>query len=386
MTELNDANPRFDFGVGEDASVITLADAEHRTSICSLTERIAASARGDVVLIPLPEDGGISGRIVIGQLTDDEVDGWVAKATRFLRLDSGQFVVDAGGFLGSEPPPGTTEAGDFLLVGVPPGSYHITVYVMIASSIATDLLRRRKTSYLDWYRKSSSGTSLPRWVVELAEERDNELEDDRLDELSEENIDDDASDDFVEVLIQLNASNGIAEPTSLVKNGGPKWERRLPKAFPHPPLSTSASRLRGCLPIARAFAAAFANEDFERASRFCVSEIRDEVCGFLTQQYGQISGKTTISHRVAREEKRRSVEEWKLLHNDPNAVCHSMSFLRWPFMGTQAVMLIADSKHDPDTYVRFEFAFVTASDGLMVAGLLLNWNVSTKRRRRRNRD
>ncbi|UUO07686.1 hypothetical protein M4951_05100 [Blastopirellula sp. J2-11] len=385
MALLNFDQPRFDFAVGEDASVITIADAERQADFATLQDRVAAAKQGNALLIPLPEDGGIVGRLVLGELTEEESAGSIASAMRTVEFETGKLVVDAGGFFGKPIPPETTAGPDFLLVEIPPGLYQITTHVFITSDIATDLLRRRKLSYVDWYRQSDATRMLPEWLVDLAENRDNEFEEEQIEQLKEDDIDTEAEDAFLDVLIQIQPVAEPGEQTEIAGSGGPKWEKRQPEAFPEPVSTTVAVGLRGAYSHAKLVAQAFQRKDFAAASQVFVEPIRTEVAEFLAQQHALISQKMAIPSRIRRGDSRRKQAAWDTLYDDPQSVTHPLTLRRQPYRGVQVASLSDTSHRGQWVYISFELAFVTTKSGLQAAGLSISWNASVVPKPRKRR-
>ncbi|EAQ76839.1 hypothetical protein [Blastopirellula marina] len=385
MPILSPDQPRFDFGVGEDASVITIADADRQADLITLQDRVAAAKQGSALLIHLPDDGGIAGRLVLGELTEEESTSWIAKGTRSVELKTGKLVVDAGGFFGQQISPESTESPDFLLVDVPPGSYQLTTYVFLSSDIATDLFRRRKLSYLDWRRKSFPNQTIPQWLVDLAEDRDNDFEEERIEQLQDDEVDTEADDAFVEVLIQLQRAAVTKEETEIASSGKLKWEKRQPEAFPQPVSTAVAAGLRGSFSKAKLVAQAFHREDFAAASQVFVEAMRTDVAAFLAKQHALISQKMTIPNRIRRNESRRKQADWDALHSDPQTVVHPLTLRRQPYQGVQVASLVDTSHRGQWVYISFELAFVKTKLGLQAAGMSVSWNapVAPKSRKRR---
>lgn len=385
MRKLTPENPRLDFEVGEDAKVIAITDAKWRSDIVSRKDRVAAATRGEAFLISLPEDGGIGGRLVLGELEPEESSGWVARATQCVDVETGQLVIDAGGFLGAENLPEETEAGDFLLIEVPPGFYQLSAHIYLNSGIATDLFRRHKLSYLDWYRTSNSCQTIPDWLIELAEDRDNEYEEERLDEIEDEDIDTEGEDSFVEVLIQIEQVTERADETEISKSGVFKWERRLPEHFPAPLLTSVATGLRGTSEMAKSVVKSFQKEDFAAASKVFSEPMRTEVSEFLSKHHDLISNKMTIPSKMGRNESLRSKVDWERLYDHPLAVVHLPTLRRQEFIGNQVVTLVDNSHRNQDVYVAFELAFVKTKNGIEAAGISLRWKAPKQRPMRRRR-
>lgn len=385
MRKLTPEEPRFDFGVGEDASAVTITDTKRQPDIASLQDRVAAAVRGEALLISLPEDGGICGRLVLGELKPEESAAWVARATRFVDLETGRLVIDAGGFLGAKDVPEVTESGDFLLIEVPPGFYQLTAHVYLNSGIATDLFRRRKLSYLDWYRKTNSCQTIPDWLVELAEDRDNEHEEERLEVIKDDDIDAEGDDSFIEVLIQFEQATERGTETDISKSGALKWERRLPDNFPAPLLTSLATGLRGTFAMAKSVVKAFQKEEFAAASQVFNESMRADVSEFLSKQHAVISDKMTIPSKMGRNESLRSKVDWERMYDHPLAVVHLPTLRRQEFIGTQVVTLVDDSHRNQDVYVAFELAFVKTKSGIEAAGISVRWNAPRQRPMRRRR-
>lgn len=385
MQTLNDDNARIDFGIGEDADLITITDVQYQAKLVTKQDHISAAERNEAFIVSLPEDGGIGGRLVLGALNDDESGTWVARACRTLDLPSGQLVIDAGDFLGNDGEPDTGYGPNYIITEVEPGRYQLMAYVYLCSNIATDLLQRRKLTYIEWFRQSFPSSPVPYWLIELAEDRDNDDEEEILEELKDEDIDDEGDDSFVEVLFQLEPAQPDAQQTELTKSGGPKWEKRIPKSFPTPPLTSHAAGSRGAFPKAKSVASAFRKQNFEAATKVFVDRMQAEVKEFLGKQHAFISGKMTIPSRIQRGESYRTKEDWEAKYDHPLAVVDLPTLRRQPFRGNAAVSLVDNSHRDQDVYVSISLAFVSTDNGLEAAAMSIEWKAPRKRPVRRRR-
>ena len=283
MKTIGPDNPVLDFSIGEDANAITIADVNLELDTFTLKQRRAAASQGDLFLISLPEDGGVNGRFRFGELGEEEKQNWLASATRLISFPTGKFAIDAGGFFGRQLDVSETEAVDFVMVEVPPGNYELTCFVYLSSDIATDLFRRRKLSYLDWFRKENLEAPIPHWLVDLAENRDNDYEDERLEELSDSEIDSESDDNFCELLFQLKPASDrtkVAE-TEISKQGNLKWNKRLPSEFPHPILTSEATARLNTYSMTKLVAKSFLTAEYEQASRVFEDSMQSDVARFL---------------------------------------------------------------------------------------------------------
>ena len=383
--KLSVEQPRFDFCVGEDADYITIADAKWQPERTSLQDRSEAAHQGKLVLLALPEDGGIGGRIVLGELNPEESNGWVAKATRHVEFESGQLVFDAGGFFGNEAASDATAAPDYLVVEIPKGSFRVSAYVYLPSNFATELLKRRKLSYLDWFRNSHPDSAVPFWLVDLAEERDNDFEDERLDALPEDDIDIECDEDFVEILFQLAPVADTDHQSELKKSGQPKWEIRIPQSFPSPMLTSATRGRQGAYSQAKQLAQAFRIEDFKKCSEIFVDAMRTDVREFLAEQHAAISVKMPIPNRLRRDQSERTQADWDSRYDHPLALVYPPALRRNKFVGNEVATLVDLSDRFQDVYISFALAFVKTKNGLEAAGLELGRKFPKQRTRRRRR-
>lgn len=384
MRTLGPDNLRFDFSVGEDAIAITIADVNLQLESFGLKHRVAAAEKSDLFLVSLPEDGGIGGRFCFGELDESEEQNWVARATRSISISTGKFAIDGGGFFGEEVDVQVTETVDFVIAQVPPGDYELTCYVYLCSNIATDLFKSRKLSYIDWFRKTHIGAAIPAWLVELAEDRDNEFEDERLEVLSNSDIDDEAEEDFVELLFQLNPiedRKSVAE-VEISKRGRLKWEKRLPIEFPHPILTSGAVSRRGTSAMSKLVAKAFASKDFQRASTVFVDSIQSDVVEFLAKLHASISEKMSIPSRIIVNTSFVEAIDWLEKIDSPKGLGDSRQTRRFEFAGSKYVQL-DDSKRNEEVYVGMHLGFVKTGEGLRAFAIELDWKKPQTRKRRR---
>lgn len=383
MNEKSLEQQRADFSVGEDPNLIFIADACLESKVQSVKDRITAALQGDAFVLSLPEDFGIFARLVVGQLTSDEQEAWVARASRSINLDTGRLVVDGGGFFGREPDPQVTQTVDYAIFEVPPGRYTLTCYVYLHSDLATDMFRRRKLSYIELFQRSHPSEQIPNWLFELAEGRDNDFEEEQLETLDEATLDDSHDENLIEYVLQLQPVDRGTQDSELSAKGKLKWEKRWPKSFPTPLRSADHSRSSGAKDLTKAIVDSFVREDFETASNFFARSLRPLIGDFFADMFAAISQKMPVPTRKRPSESCASVSDWLDKMGHPHARVDTRSIQQNHFVGSTAVRLVSDVRDRHDTSsVDFEFAFVKTDAGIRAAGVKMSWSAPVRRKPR----
>lgn len=384
MQKLDETASRIDFGIGEDCNTIVVAGRDLVGSLVSAKDRNAAAQQNRAFLLPLPEDGGISGRLILGPLNEHEEQAWMAKATRMLELEDDVLMVDAGGYFSKPDLPATDAGSEHLLVEVQAGTYALTVYHTLNSNHTTDMFRRSKISYLTAYKQSFPGTAIPEWVIDLAEDRDNEVEEEQLEELDSTEVDCDSGGNFVEVLFQLTPVSPDVQESSLLKSGGPKWEKRPFKAFPTCLPTEQAERAGGVNAQAKKLAKAFRRGDLAEAAGIFPSTYCDEVREFLEKRRSEILAKMSMLDRVNINPIIDAESGWRNRTSGPRAIVFP-ELQSAPFHSSLEVDYRDSTGKQPLLSIRINLAFVATSDGPRPAGLAMYWDPPKTRPVRRRR-
>lgn len=378
------SDTRIDFGIGEDADYIVLADAGKQKALKAVPDMIAAGLDNEAFLLPLPEDGGISGRVVVGELTDEESNNWVAKAQRQLYVRESKVVVDAGDFFGRETP---NQAGNHFILELEPRQYQLTCLIYITENIATDLFRRHKFSYFELFRKTHADRKVPAWLIEEAQCRDNEIDEEYCETISTDEIDNECDDVFVGVLFHFQRDTVVENPTSVSKTGKLKWEKRPPKKFPQPlrllGAASNATRAKSKKTIASKFATAFANGDFASVAEDCSQHLEPEIEAFLAKMHREVTDKMEIPKRRYLDGESYDRGEWIARSKLPGSLADVASLQKHAFGGSFALRLEEQRKRHEVFRVEISFAFVKTGQGLRVAGIRIRWDVPKQQKRRR---
>ncbi|MEM9587652.1 MAG: hypothetical protein AAGA03_10255 [Planctomycetota bacterium] len=375
---------RTDFAVGEDADLILVADANQQGVIATQASAIKAAERDEAFVLPLPEDGGVSARLVIGALNDDEDSRWVARVTRNVAIPTGQLVVDGGGYFGRSPNPTVKQAVDYAVFDIPPGTHKLTCLVYITSDIATDLFRRRKVSYLKWFQETFPGSAIPAWLVEAAEARDHDAEEALLESIDHGELEVDEEDDsFIDVILHLEPNSVCREPTKLLARGKLSWERRLPKQFPLPLVGNGVRRSGDSRWTTRTIVDAFVDQTFDSVRESFTRSLRPQISDFLAAKHASIREVMDVPSRRVFGSSLAKRDDWLDKIGHPNAQIDATAIQQHSFSGSVVLVLVDNSHRGQLVSVDFHLAFVKAESGLKVAGIQLGWNAPRRQTRRR---
>lgn len=376
---------RIDFAIGEDADLILVADAARQNELKTAKDGIAAALRNEAFVIPLPQDGGASIRLVVGDLSDDESYNWVAKAIRPLKLTTNQLAIDAGDFFGHDVEISKDPSGNFQLVEVQPGDYLITCLVFFTSDIATDLFKRHKFSYLELFWQSHPDRKVPTWLIDEAECRDNERDEELLESIDDGKVDHETGDQFVDIVLQLQPNSNAESYTSLSKTGKLKWEKRTPQSFPAPIVSAGADAAGSKKQVARRFAGAIRTEDFEALQPYCTDLLQNEIAAFTSDLHRQILDRMVFPTRKQLGEFPAEASDWIAKSDRPRCKVDVQSLQEHPFAGSLLIEFIDESVRDKRFSVSIQMAFVRSDAGIRVAAIQVDWKVPIERKRRRAR-
>ncbi|TWT80506.1 hypothetical protein CA13_19260 [Planctomycetes bacterium CA13] len=384
MNENSHDEERVDFSVGEDPDLICIADACHQANLRSVKDRIEAALRGDAFMLSLPEDFGITGRLVVGELDCLEQETWVARASRSIQLETGKLVVDGGGFFGRQTDPQVTQSVDYSIFQFPPGRYTLTCYAYLCSDVATDLFRRRKLSYIELFRRSHPSEPIPVWLFELAADRDNDLEEEELETVDEATLDDSQVEVMIEYVLQLQPAESGTQESGLSAKGKLRWEKRWPKTFPRPLLSAEHPRAAGTKDLTKTLINSFAQGDFEASSDIFTRFLRGQVGEFLATQFAAITKKMSIPTRIRRQESLALASDWLEKTGLPNALVDTRAIEKERFIGSTFFQLVGDGRHrHEEVSVSFNLAFVKTDAGIRAAGIKMEWCAPRPAKRRK---
>lgn len=184
----------------------------------------------------LAVDCGFRVRVVVGGLDEREREDWTARARWRLDLPSGRLLVS--GSMDNLDPPALDQADlDDLVechVGVPPGSYAVTIYAYppYESSTGWDQIADPDTfppsagiepeHPLHYFARTRPGLALPDWLAASYFEN-GEAKDRPHDALDSE---------YLEYLIQLTPISEAPADWAFDIEKGPQWEFRKPKRCP----------------------------------------------------------------------------------------------------------------------------------------------------------
>ncbi|MEM0926124.1 MAG: hypothetical protein AAGJ83_08815, partial [Planctomycetota bacterium] len=301
---------RIDFMIGEDADFIVIADANRQSQLRTAKEMIAAALKSEAFVLPLPEDGGISGRVVIGELDEEEAQRWVAKAIRPLTVSTQQIVLDAGDFFGHSIPISVGEHDNHAVLEIEPGDYLLTCLVYFTSQISTDLFKRHKFSYLQLFHTTFPERNYPPWLLDEAEYRENETDEEWLESIGDEQIDYELEDRFINVVLQFQKGVTEPSPTAVSKTGRLKFEKRPPSSFPEPLRLLGSEQADSANAIAARMTSAFQDADFESVVAYVSKHLRPSITSFLSDMHDQASAKLTIPSRRYRSDSSTDRGDW----------------------------------------------------------------------------
>jgi len=377
---------RFDFGIGEDADYIVIADAGKQQALKTAPDMIGAGLANEAFVLPLPEDGGISGRFVVGKLNDDEASQWVARVQRSLNVQEKKVVIDAGDFFGRETP---DHSDNHVIVELEPGQYQVTCLVFFTDNIATHLFARHKFSYFELFQNTNPDKNFPAWLVEEAECRNNETDEQWCETISDDQVDFACENSFVGVLFQFQKDVPVKSPTDISQTGKLKWEKRPPKTFPQPlrrlDEASNAVQATSSDAILTQIMKAFINQNFATPVAFFSELLQAEAENFLSRMHGQASAKMEIPKRKYPETCDRDLDNWIARSTRPRCLVDVASLQSFPFKGSGAVEIAAEPARYQRSSVSFYAAFVKTPNGLRVAALQIEWKVPIQRQRRRAR-
>ncbi|MEW4561772.1 hypothetical protein AB1K70_04560 [Bremerella sp. JC770] len=377
---------RIDFGIGEDADYIVIADAGKQREFKTAADAIGAGLANEAFVLPLPEDGGISGRVVVGELNDDESNHWVARAQRSLNVQDEKVVIDAGDFFGRKTP---GHSGNHLIVELEPGQYQLTCLVFLTDNIATHLFARHKFSYMELFQNTFPDQKFPVWLIEEAECRDNETDEEWCETISDDQVDFANENRFVGVLFQFQKDVTVESPTEISQTGKLTWDKRPPKTFPEPlrRLDDASSAIRATSgdAILTEIMKAFTSEDFAACTGYFSEPLQSEAESFLSRMHGQASAKMEIPQRKSPDICDRDRDDWIARSTRPRCLVDVASLQSFPFQESGAVELFPEPAPYQRSSVSFHAAFVKTPGGLRVAALQIEWKVPIQRKRRRPR-
>ncbi len=376
---------RIDFAIGEDADFIVMAAANKQHELHTAKEMIAAGLQHQSFVLPLPEDGGISGRVVIGELTSDETEHWVARAQRPLRVESDKLVIDAGDYFGREGTSAIGQHDNHLVMQVEPGDYLVTCLVYMTSGIATDLFKRHKFSYFELFGKRYPNQAFPQWLIDEAECRDNETDEEECETIAEDQIDHEAEDRFVDVLFQFEKDGVTESPTDVSKTGKLKWEKRVPKGFPNLLPNLGTGQVASTYAVTSKIATAFSRGTFDSVVPYFSIDLQPNVSSFLAHMHRQVTEKMTVPTHRHRLESDRDFDRWIAKGDWPASLVDIACLKKHPFKGSCLCELVAEPTRGKRYSVSLHTAFSKTADGLRVSAIEVSWKVPIERKRRRAR-
>lgn len=233
------AAPRFDFSIENESADIFLAAWPLSQNIRTKKQRQKAIEAGQLLNIPLAEGAAFNGRVVLGDLDEVESSHWIARCDAVLDLPTGQLVVDNGPYICTKKVRAHEVGESFQLFTVEPGAtYHITVYALLNSVSGSDLLRLDPSDgYLSYCLTSWPNQPVPDWVVDMADDNDEEIPDDLT--LRETN-----ADRLIDFLIQLQPAGEETPISPRREDGSLAWKVRKPGQFPRGILSSQLAAYR----------------------------------------------------------------------------------------------------------------------------------------------
>lgn len=224
--QLDVQNSRSDFVLDyetTDLFVAATADLKVRKSKASWTK---AAKTGEIVRFPLAEEAEVVGRVVFGELSEGEDCQWVSESVAELDLKDGEFVIDASPFLSSDQFRQPEVHAGYQLFSVPAGRYRLRILTYLNSVNGSDRLRLiSDDGYWAYFEATRRGTGAPEWVVDLAEDNDEDIPEDLvIDAMPERTL--------VDFVFQLTPANHSDTFSELRKDGSLDWHSRKPSAFP----------------------------------------------------------------------------------------------------------------------------------------------------------
>ena len=254
-----------------------------------------AMASHQLISIELAQDDGFIARVVLGELSPQESEEWIASGSRALDVSDGHVVVAGGNAYVSDDysPEEIDEENEelFKVIAVPPGQYQVTVYAHLPSvnGMLINSLPQWK-GYVPYFESTRPGASMPDWLAELAD----------IDGEDVGEYDDDQ--EMVSFVIQLQASETPVDESPLDEDRYTKCEMRIPEVCPlglesvgiereesvyDPEEDEDRDRFTDTADLAahfRPFADALYARKFEEAAAFFVRSLQEQAATYLQSE------------------------------------------------------------------------------------------------------
>ena len=238
LAMLDPNSPRYDFSVEEESFDIFVAARADLKTYRTKKQRSKAAHNADLIIYPLAEDAAFNGRVVLGPLDASEEAEWVTRSTARLALSDGAFVIDNGPYIAAMSEREREVGESFQCFQAPPGDYLLTIYAMLSSVNGADRLPLAATEgFLSYWNQSRPGKRVPAWLVEMAEDNDEEIPDDTpVLELNPERL--------IDFVFQLTPLSEEQRCNELRADGSLTWEARRPEECPRGIQSTTLAKYR----------------------------------------------------------------------------------------------------------------------------------------------
>lgn len=222
---LDENNPRVDFVIEEESHDIFLTGLTELPVLSRKSERSDAAQRGELVIFPLANDAGFTGRIILDELSAVESAEWIGRATTKLSIPEGQLLIDSGSWLSNESARKFNVGEGFQWFDVPTGEYQLTIYVFLNSAPGDELYTQvTEDELVRYFESTRGGESMPGWLADLADDLDEDVPDSL-------NVDEDER-ELIDFLFQLIPASGEGSASELREDGSLNWEVRLPERCP----------------------------------------------------------------------------------------------------------------------------------------------------------
>jgi hypothetical protein len=119
-------------------------------------------AEGWVIPVELVQDDSFHVRVVMGDLTQDEEEQWVARLEWKLRIPDGCLSIEGG------LDPETRDTDDFVrFIEVPPGNYRVEIYTYLTGMNGRACREAMKSSKTlgEWFRRTRPNETMPDWLM-----------------------------------------------------------------------------------------------------------------------------------------------------------------------------------------------------------------------------